>query len=132
MAVTSAHITLSSVVDVKSTCRYYLLQSDTLAKPSAPTSNPPGDSWTETEPVYTDGASDSLYYVDLAVFSDDTYTYSPVSLSTAYEAAKDAHNTANSAQDTADSANEKIDNLAVGAKNLIRNSTNLDFSDYHF
>lgn len=125
----SAHITLNSVVDIEATYRYYLLQS---GKPGIPTTYPPASPWTDSEPAYTDGSSDSLYYVDLTLFSNGDYGYSSVSLSTAYEAAKEAYITAGGAQDTANSANEKIDNLVVGAKNLIRNSTNLDFSDYHF
>ena len=39
-----AEITLASIRDVKSTTRYYLLQSSTASKPSKPSANPPGGS----------------------------------------------------------------------------------------
>ena len=47
----SAAITLSSVVDVWSTTRYYLLQSSTQAAPAKPTTNPPAGGWDDTEPT---------------------------------------------------------------------------------
>ena len=105
----SAQITLNSVVDIKATYRYYLLQSSTLTKPDKPTTNPPDSTWDDAEPTFESGSTNSLYYVDLTVFSDDTFGYSEVSLSTAYEAAKEAYNKAQNAQNTADTANDKID-----------------------
>ena len=100
----SATISLSCVVDVQSTTRYYLLQASTLSKPSKPTSNPPSGSWTDTEPSYTSGSTNSLYFTDLTTFSDGTWAYSSVSLSSAYEAAKEAYNKAVAAQNTAQQA----------------------------
>ncbi|MBQ9631766.1 MAG: hypothetical protein IJV04_02460, partial [Lachnospiraceae bacterium] len=79
-----AEITLASVRDVKSTTRYYLLQSSTASKPAKPTANPPGGNWVKTEPSYTSGSTNSLYFTDLTVFSDDTFAYSDVSLSSSY------------------------------------------------
>lgn len=102
--IAQAQITLSCVVDVEATYRYYLLQSSTLSKPSKPTANPPTGSWNDTEPTYTAGSTNSLYFVDLTVFSDGTFAYSAVSLSSSYEAAKAAYNKAQSAQTTADNA----------------------------
>lgn len=125
----SAHITLTSVVDIQATYRYYLLQSSTLAKPAKPTTNPPSSNWDDSEPTYINGSTNSLYYVDLTVFSDDSFAYSEVSLSTAYEAAKEAYNKAVAAQGTAENAQEDIDNLEIGSKNLLLNSSfteNLD------
>mgnify|MGYP003290395510 CR=1 FL=1 len=90
----SAHITLNSVVDIAAYYRYYLLQSSTLATPDKPTTNPPSDSWNDVEPTYTAGSTNSLYFVDLTVFSDGTWSYSDVSLSSSYEAAKEAYNKA--------------------------------------
>ena len=116
----SAHITLHSVVDIEATYRYYLLQSSTLAKPAVPTTNPPDSKWNDAEPTYTAGSTNSLYYVDLTVFSNGTFLYSEVSLSTAYEAAKEAYNKAVAAQGSADSAQEDIDNLEIGGRNLLR------------
>lgn len=89
-------------VDVTATCRYYLLQASNLSAPSKPTRNPPGGSWSETEPSYTSGSTNTLYFVDLTVFSDVTWTYSSVSKSSAYEAAKGAYNKAQQVTDTVD------------------------------
>lgn len=111
----SAHITLNSVVDVQATYRYYLLRSSTLGKPSKPTANPPGGDWVTSEPTYTSGSTNSLYYVDLTVFSNNTFSYSEVSLSTAYEAAKEAYNKANNAQLGVDAVNANIQTLVTGA-----------------
>jgi hypothetical protein len=104
-----AEITLSAVRDVQATYRYYLLQSSTLSKPSKPTARPPGGSWNDTEPSYTSGSTNSLYLVDCTVFSDGSFAYSEVSLSSSYEAAKAAYNKAQTAQDTADNAQEAAD-----------------------
>ena len=105
MAVKASNfITLTAVVDVSACFRYYLLQSSTLAKPARPTAKPPGGSWTDAEPSYTAGSTNSLYFVDLTVFSDGTWAYSAVSLSSSYEAAKEAYNRAVAAQATAQQA----------------------------
>jgi len=86
-------------VDVTATCRYYLLQASNLSAPSKPTRNPPGGSWSKTEPSYTSGSTNTLYFVDLTVFSDGTWAYSSVSKSSAYEAAKEAYNKAQAVQE---------------------------------
>lgn len=96
-----ADITISFLVDIDKTVRYYLLQSATATAPSKPTANPPGGSWKTTEPSYTAGATNSLYFVDLTVFSNDTWKYSDVSKSSSYEAAKEAWNKASEAAKTA-------------------------------
>ena len=113
----SAHITLHSVVDIQATYRYYLLQSSTLSKPSVPTTNPPTGSWDDSEPTYTAGSTNSLYFVDLTVFSNGTFKYSEVSLSTAYEAAKEAYNKAVAAQGS-------IDGLEIGGRNYMLSTSN--------
>ena len=100
----SASITLSAVRDLQSCTRYYLLQSSTAAKPSKPTANPPGGNWVTAEPSYTSGSTNSLYFVDLNVFSDGSFAYSDVSLSSSYEAAKVAYNKAQAAQTAAQQA----------------------------
>ena len=84
------------------TCRYYLLQASNLSAPSKPTQNPPGGNWDDTEPSYTSGSTNTLYFVDLTVFSDGTWVYSSVSKSSAYEAAKEAYNKAQQVMDTVD------------------------------
>ena len=122
-----AEITLTSIRDVQSVTRYYLLQSSTSAVPSKPTTNPPGGNWVTTEPTYTSGSTNSLYFTDCTVFSDDTFVYSDVSLSSSYEAAKVAYNKAENAEDIANDASDKVDNLEVGGRNLVRRT---DYSIY--
>lgn len=100
----STAITLSSIRDLQSCTRYYLLQSSTSAKPAKPTVNPPGENWVTAEPSYTAGSTNSLYFCDLNAFSDGSFAYSDVSLSSSYEAAKAAYNKAQTAQSTADLA----------------------------
>ena len=97
----SATVTLSSIRDLQSCTRYYLLQSSTLSPPAKPTTKPPGGSWTTTEPSYTSGSTNSLYFCDLNVFTDGDFAYSDVSLSSSYEAAKAAYNKAQAAEGAA-------------------------------
>ena len=97
----SATITLSAVRDLQSCTRYYLLQSSTSAKPSKPTTKPPGGNWVTAEPAYTSGSTNSLYFCDLNVFSDGSFAFSDVSLSSSYEAAKAAYNKAVTAESEA-------------------------------
>ena len=119
MVKASVQITLFSVadgVDIQATYRYYLLQSSTLAKPSAPTSYPPPSKWSDSEPTYDGTSTNTLYFVDCVVFSDSTFSYSAVSKSTSYEAAKAAYNLANDANENVyilqdDVAKSKIGNL---------------------
>lgn len=109
----SAHITLSIERDIEAYYRYYLLQSSTLVAPSKPTTNPPSSSWDDTEPTYTSGSTNSLYFVDLTVFTDGTWSYSDVSLSSSYEAAKEAYNKAVAAGTAADTAQNTADNATT-------------------
>lgn len=117
MAVHQAQITLYKIVNVESTTRYYLLQSSTATAPARPTVNPPGGNWVTAEPAYTSGSTNTLYFVDLTVYSNIlpdsnvNYSYSPVSKSSSYEAAKEAYNKATSAKDAADSASDKADGI---------------------
>lgn len=104
----SAQITISKVIDIYACYRYYKLQSSTLAKPSKPTTNPPSG-WSDTEPAYVSGSTNTLYFVDCNVYSDKTFSFSEVSKSSSYEAAKDAWNKANNAQNTADNAIKDVD-----------------------
>lgn len=117
----SASVTLSSYRDTEAVTRYYKLVSSTASAPSKPTTNPPSG-WDDTEPSYTSGSTNTLYFCDLTEFSDGTWVYSAVSKSSSYEAAKEAYNKAQNAQDTANSANGKIDNLEVGGRNLLLDS----------
>lgn len=146
-----AEITISRIIDVENVIRYYLLQSSSIAAPSKPTVNPPGGSWSTTEPTYNSGATNSLYFTDLTIMSNGTYSYSAVSKSSSYEAAKEAWNKANNAQDgvgrlttrvesaeTSISKNneeialrakktevtEAINNIDIGGRNLARKTSN--------
>lgn len=97
-------VTLALVTDVASTAHYFQLKASTASAPSAPTAYPAPSPWVTTEPTYTEGATNSLYTVDVTVFSDGSFDYTPVSLSSSYEAAKAAYNKAQQAQSSAASA----------------------------
>ena len=112
-----AEITISHIVDIESVTRYYLLQSSTTNIPAKPTSNPPGGNWSLTEPSYSAGSTNTLYFVDCTVFTNGNFRYSSVSKSSSYEAAKQAYNKAVNAQNTANSTNNKIDGLEIGGRN---------------
>ena len=116
----SASVTLSCVVDVAKTTRYYLLQASTLAAPAKPSANPPAGGWNDTEPAYVSGSTNTLYFCDCTEFSDGTFAYSMVSVSSAYEAAKLAYNQAQAAAAAAQQAQDDIDHLHIGGRNLIR------------
>lgn len=92
----SVQITISKVIDIYACYRYYKLQSSTLVKPAKPTTNPPSG-WSDTEPAYVSGSTNTLYFVDCNVYSDKSFSFSEVSKSSSYEAAKDAWNKANKA-----------------------------------
>ena len=110
----SCTVTLSCYRDTQSVTRYYKLQSSTASAPSKPTTKPPSG-WSDSEPSYTSGSTNTLYFCDLTVFSDGTWAYSTVSKSSSYEAAKEAYNKAQAAQNT-------INNMEIGGRNLILDS----------
>lgn len=117
-----ASCTLSTVRDVASTTRYYKLQSSTASKPAKPTTNPPGG-WTTTEPSYTEGSTNSLYFTDLTVFTDGDFAYSDVSLSSSYEAAKQAYNKAVIALDASTPIATKTYSGLIGSANDAANAS---------
>ena len=100
----SASVTLSRVVDVAGVTRYYQLVASTASAPAKPTTNPPASAWTSKEPGYDGTTTSTLYFTDLTVLSDGTFSYSDVSKSSSYEAAKQAYNKAAAAQTTANSS----------------------------
>ena len=114
-----AEITLATIRDVQSVTRYYLLQSSTSSMPSKPTANPPTGSWVKTEPSYTSGSTNSLYFTDLTVFTDGSFSYSDVSLSSSYEAAKAAYNRAVAAEGTASTALAQSVEYIVGTQTAV-------------
>lgn len=103
-----ASITISHLIDILSVTRYYLLQSSTSAAPAKPTTNPPSG-WTVTEPSYTSGSTNTLYFVDCTVFTNDTFKYSEVSKSSSYEAAKEAYNKAAAVETRVTNAETQIE-----------------------
>ena len=105
----SAVITLSSVTDIESVWWYYKLQSSTLNPPAKPTTNPPPSGWVDSEPAYTPGSTNTLYFVELTIFSDGTFDYGNVSVSSSYEAAKAAWNKAQEANDRVSLAETAIE-----------------------
>lgn len=115
----SAIITLSHLVDIVSTTRYYKLQSSTAAAPSKPTANPPSG-WSKTEPTYTAGSTKTLYSVDCTVFSNATFAFSDVSKSSSYEAAKEAYNKAQAAEKATETVKQELTDYKTEM------STNLD------
>ena len=112
-------VTLALVTDVASTSHYFQLQASTASAPTAPTVYPAPSPWVTTEPTYTEGATNSLYTVDVTVFSDGSFDYTPVSLSSSYEAAKAAYNKAKQAQSAATAAQTTAD----GKNKIIPSST---------
>lgn len=79
-------ISLASVTDIQGIYRFYHLGPD---KPDVPTSYPPSDTvWSRTEPEYTLGNADNLYYVDCTLFVNLSFSYGLVQLSSDYEASK--------------------------------------------
>ncbi len=114
-------ITIYHVKDIASVTWYYKLQSSTLSPPDKPTTSPPPTAWKTSEPSYNEGSTDSLYVVERTIFSDGTFSYSDVSLSSSYEAAKTAYNMANTASAAAIQAAQDAQtayNLA-GSKNKV-------------
>ena len=108
-------ITVSHVRDIISTTWYYKLQASTAAKPAKPTTATPSG-WTTTEPSYTEGSTNSLYTTEKTTFSDGTFEYSDVSLSSSYEAAKLAYNKSVQAQNIADAALAQSIEYIVGTQ----------------
>lgn len=107
-------VTLSCIVDIEAVYRYYLLQSSTLDAPPKPTVFPPTcredcetctDSshykWNDTEPTFNKTTTSSLYTVECTLFCDGTWEYTSVSLSSSYEAAKEAYQEALNAKKVA-------------------------------
>ncbi len=99
-----SEITVFYVSEVDRIIRYYLLQDAAADPPGKPTAYPPGGGWTVTEPEYASGSTDSLYFVDLTVLTNGDCSYSEVSKSSSYDAAKMAYDKAQQAQSAADAA----------------------------
>lgn len=119
----SCEIVFYRVVDIDKVTRYYILQSSTSSAPSKPTANPPGGNWKTTEPSYTSGSTNTLYFVDQTMMTNGTFKYSEVSKSSSYEAAKEAYNKAVAATNTANNVQSAMDALNIGGRNLLIDSS---------
>ena len=109
-------------VSVISIVRYYIMKTSSQeTPPDKPTTNPPSDSWSNIEPGYNpDGY---LYFVDLTTFSDGSFSYSDVSLSSTYSAVKDVEKKAEEAKAKADDTQDSLDDTNQKLK------TYFDFGD---
>ena len=120
----SAAITLATVAAVQSVTRYYLLQASTASIPAKPTANPPGAGWGTTEPAFSADTTSTLYTTEVTAFTDGTFIWADVSVSSSYEAAKAAYNQAvaagQSAGDAAAAALAAQQRIGeIGGRNLI-------------
>ena len=122
-------VTLANVNDVTASIRYYQLKASTASAPTAPTVYPAPSPWVTAEPSYSDGATNSLYTVDVTVFSDGSFDYSLVSLSSSYEAAKSAWNKAQAAQTSATSAQTTANLALANAQEMVINGTGSSLSN---
>lgn len=95
-------ITIKKERSISSTTWYYLLQPSNASAPD-PTNygNPPPtytdtgySGWSTTEPTYTVGDDRVLYIMVQTLYSDNTFSYATPTISSSYEAAKDAYNEA--------------------------------------
>lgn len=108
-------ITVVDMTDIQAVTIYYKLQASTLAVPSKPTVLNPTD-WATTEPTYTSGSTNTLYTCVRTLWGNGTtFSWSDVSVSSSYEAAKAAYNKAASAQDTAQSVKNYFFSDTTGA-----------------
>lgn len=106
-------IEIKRIIDVGSTTYFYLLIPSAATAPNKPADNsaPPiyetegYSGWSETEPRYTSGDTRSLYVTIRTTYSDGSCKYTTPSLSSSYEAAKQAYNRAQSALSLADGIN---------------------------
>lgn len=122
----SASVTLSRSVEVESITPYYLLKSSTSAKPAKPVTNPPPAPWSKAEPAYAGDMTVTLYMTILNVFTDGTFQYTDVNVSSSYEAAKDAYAKAQAARKVA----ENFIHTDSGTNGLVVNNNQTVGSGY--
>ena len=115
-------ITLHHLRDITTVVWYYRLQASTASPPAKPTTETPSG-WNTTEPSYTEGSTNSLYVTQKTTFSDGTFEYSDVSLSSAYEAAKTAYNKSVQALDAVTPIATKTYSGLIGSANDTPNAT---------
>ena len=90
-------------VSVTSVTPYYQTVTKGAAAPATPTASPPPAPWGVTEPSYT--ANTELYRTDRVIYSNSTFSYSPVTKVASYSGLEavtaDAQVKANAAKDAA-------------------------------
>lgn len=92
-------ITIKKERSISSTTWYYLLQPSNASAPDSTNyGNPPPtysttgySGWSNIEPTYVVGDDRVLYVMVQTLYSDGTFSYSTPSISSSYEAAKDAY-----------------------------------------
>ena len=89
------NITGQQGVGVSSVQRYYKMTDSLPVQPTDATIS----SWSTTEPQYVAGSTDNIYTVEKIVYADGTTSYSDVSLSASFVAAKQAYELANGVND---------------------------------
>lgn len=95
-----SQITIKKERSISSTTWYYLLQPSNASAPDSTNyGNPPPtytdtgySGWSTTEPTYTVGDNRVLYIMVQTLYSDNTFSYATPTISSSYEAAKDAYN----------------------------------------
>ena len=129
MIIARNSITVSKERDIASVTWYYMLLASTAAPPAKPTTLTP-TGWSTIEPTYTEGSTNSLYICQRTVFSDGTFEYSDVSLSSSYEAAKTAYNKSVAALDAVTPIETKTYENLIGTANDFANA-NFFFAKIH-
>ena len=115
-------ITVAWQKDIASVTWYYKLQSSTANPPAKPTTETPSG-WSTTEPTYTEGSTNSLYVCQKTTYSDSTFEYSDVSLSSSYEAAKIAYNKSVTALEAATPIETRTYSDIIGTANTAANAS---------
>lgn len=118
-----ATVTISRIIDVDAEIRYYLKQSSTLSTPVKPTTYPPPSIWKTTEPDYSSGDTDTLYFVICTVFTNGTFKYSDVSKSSTYEGIR---KTESRIDQTSDSITMSISNQIESVRDDINSKADIE------
>lgn len=116
--------TISQMRDIVSAIWYYRLVDPDESVPSKPTTDPPPAGWSTTEPAFDKTSNKLLYVCEKTVFSDETFEYSDVSLSSSYTVAKDAWDHATAAARAAENAQSSASAAATSASNAATSASN--------
>lgn len=108
---------------VDSVVRYYQLATE---KPSKPTSNPPTSPWTLTEPSFNTQTQGDLYYVILTTYSNNTWEFGDVQLSSDYQSIKVAY--ADALEQIKDTESKITTNFETKANSIVSEVTNSLYS----